>query len=84
MPAAFACPCCGFLTLTRPAPGTFELCRVCFWEDDAAQFDDPDYDGGANHVSLNQARRNFAAFGACDEGARSKVRPPRPEEIPPG
>ena len=26
------CPCCGSLTL--PAGGQYELCPVCFWEDD--------------------------------------------------
>jgi hypothetical protein len=50
----FPCPCCRFLTRTCSAPGTFELCRVCFWEDDEAQFEDPDYDGGANQVSLER------------------------------
>lgn len=28
----FACPCCGYLTLDER--GEFEICNVCFWEDD--------------------------------------------------
>lgn len=29
------CPCCGFLTLDER--GTFEICPVCFWEDDGQE-----------------------------------------------
>jgi hypothetical protein len=76
------CPCCGCLTLTREPPGTFEVCEVCFWEDDPVQFEDPAYRGGANAVSLTEARANFAHYGAVDEGARESVLPARPEERP--
>ena len=33
----YACPCCGFLTL--PSRGGYDICPVCFWEDDGQ--DDP-------------------------------------------
>jgi hypothetical protein len=56
----YACPCCDQLTLERPPPGTFDICRVCGWEDDNVQFRDPDYRGGANRVSLREARDDFA------------------------
>src|SRR5436305_8121773 len=62
---AYACPCCGFLTLEEPPPGTYEICPVCYWEDDPVQFDDPSYTGGANRVSLAQARQNFLDLGAA-------------------
>jgi len=78
----YSCPCCGYLTLILEPPGTFRLCPVCYWEDDPIQFDDPDYTGGANRVSLNQARENFLRFGACEEVVVSRVRKPLPEEIP--
>lgn len=29
----FACPCCGCLTLDER--GAYDICPVCFWEDDA-------------------------------------------------
>lgn len=29
----FACPCCGCLTLAER--GAYDICPVCFWEDDA-------------------------------------------------
>jgi hypothetical protein len=59
----FACPCCGFLTLMEQPPGTFEVCPVCYWEDDPVQYADPVYRGGANQVNLSEARKNFAVFG---------------------
>lgn len=79
----FPCPCCGFHTLDTEPPGSYALCAVCFWEDDGVQFDDPDYAGGANHVSLNEARAHFRRFGTCDPRFAPHVRPPRPDEHPP-
>jgi hypothetical protein len=55
----YPCPCCDDLTLQEPPPGTFAICRVCGWEDDRVQFRDPDYRGGANRVSLREARETF-------------------------
>lgn len=82
LPAWFPCPCCGFLTLTERPPGTFDICPVCFWEDDNVQYNDPDYAGGANVVSPNQARKNFAEFGATERRVLEYVRRPRPSEQP--
>lgn len=53
----FECPCCGKRTLDDE--GHYDICSVCGWEDDPIQRDDPDYDGGANVMSLNQARKAF-------------------------
>jgi cysteine-rich CPCC protein len=78
----YPCPCCGFLTLEEVPPGSFEICPVCWWEDDAVQYAHPDMAGGANRVSLNEARENVRRIGASEpEGLRS-VRPPKPDEIP--
>ena len=79
----FACACCEYLTLDEQPPGTFQICEVCFWEDDNVQFDDPDYRGGANEVSLNEARATFLRIGASEEQFLSKVRRPLPSELPP-
>ena len=76
------CPCCGFLALTEPPPGTFAICPVCFWEDDNVQFADPDYAGGANSMSLNEARQSYATLGAVDAAHIRDVRSPLPEEHP--
>lgn len=76
----YPCPCCGYKTLTGPHRGSYEICPVCFWEDDGVQFDDPDYEGGANPMSLKQAQRNFEKIGACEEAMLQYVRPPAPGE----
>jgi len=76
----YACPCCRCLTLEER--GGYDLCPVCFWEDDGQ--DDQDAHrvrGGPNgRLSLTQARQNYAAFGACDERCQQHVRPPLPAE----
>ena len=74
------CPCCGFLTLPDAPPGTFAICPVCRWEDDNVQYDDVNYEGGANRVSLRQAQENFRAHGASDIRRRERTRPPLPHE----
>lgn len=81
-PHRYPCPCCGYLTLDEPAPGTYAICKVCFWEDDPVQFDDLAFEGGANDVSLDQARMNFREHGAAELRFKSHVRPPHPDEIP--
>jgi hypothetical protein len=35
------------------------VCPICEWENDGVQYDDPDYEGGANKVSLNQAKKEW-------------------------
>jgi hypothetical protein len=77
-----ACPCCGYLTFRRGARHSYELCEVCFWEDDGTQFVNPDYGSGANHVSLLEARLNFQRYGASEREFRNSVRPPETGEIP--
>jgi hypothetical protein len=61
----FPCPCCGHLTFGEP-PGSYEICAVCFWEDDAVQLRWPDYRGGANRPSLLDAQRTYAEIGATE------------------
>ena len=82
-PQRHPCPCCGYLTLPAPPPGTYAHCEVCWWEDDPVQFADPDYEGGANAPSLRQARAHFAALGVSDPQFQGHGRSPRPHEIPP-
>ena len=82
-PEKFACPCCGFLTLEEEPPGTYDICPVCFWEDDLVQFNNPGHGGGANKVSLFEARQNFARMGVSEARFKQNVRPPLPQEFPP-
>lgn len=56
----FPCPACGFVTLTD-AYGSYEICVVCGWEDDAVQLANPTSKGGANRESLADAQRSVLA-----------------------
>jgi cysteine-rich CPCC protein len=76
------CACCGCFTLSAPGRATYEICPVCCWEDDGVQFDDPGLAGGANAVSLRQARRSYQTDGVADPAHAASVRPPLPEEEP--
>ena len=78
----FRCPCCKCRTLD--ARGDFDVCPVCFWEDDGQGDHDANMvRGGPNgSLSLAQAQANFRRFGACEERFIDKVRPPRVEELP--
>ena len=73
------CPCCGCITL--PEQGQYDICPVCFWEDDPTQSMDEGLEYGANKVSLKAARKNYLAFGACEEEMLMHVRKPFPEEL---
>lgn len=77
----YRCPCCHFLTLSERHE--WEICPVCFWNDDGQ--DDEDADkvyGGPNHdLSLTEARQNYASFGASSQERRAFVRSPLPSEV---
>ena len=49
--------CVGSITLNDD----FEECPVCGWVNDGVQRADPDYRGGYNRISLNEAKKKFAA-----------------------
>ena len=76
----YRCPCCGYYTL-EDEPGHFDICPVCYWEDDNIQSFEHNYKGGANDMSLNEARENYKKFGAKAEISLRRVRPPLPEEM---
>jgi hypothetical protein len=77
----YRCPCCGKKTLHGRAG--FEICPVCFWEDDGQDEHDADeVRGGPNSdLSLSQARKNYREFGASNRQLLEHVRPPKPEEL---
>lgn len=78
------CPCCGCYTLDKR--GLYEICPVCFWEDDewSEQYGQPapQRPKGPNNVHLWQARQNFMMFGAAEEKDKSHVRKAQPDELP--
>ncbi len=62
----YTCPCCGYKSFTKEAIESHEACRVCYWEYDSKQHENPYFAGGANEVSLVQAQHNFIQFGATE------------------
>jgi hypothetical protein len=53
------CMCCGSHTL--PNDGIFEICPLCWWQDDGFQNDGHNFDGGANILSLKEYRKKWLA-----------------------
>ena len=67
------CPCCDYFTLGER--GSYEICRVCFWEDDGLDIDDLDRPSGPNHMTLREGRENFIRLGACEQRMLPHVLP---------
>lgn len=51
------CPVCGKYYFTEE--NSFDICSICGWENDGVQTDDHNYAGGANSLSVNEARIEF-------------------------
>lgn len=73
MSEPLTCACCGYRTLAG-ARGGYEICPICFWEDDPVQINDPHSRGGANTVSLVDAQTTFQAHGWSDRVYAERVR----------
>ena len=76
----YKCFCCGYYTFEENVIMNHDICPVCFWENDDLQIDDPTYRGGANSMSLNEAKENFKLFGASGKNYLDLVRKPREDE----
>ncbi len=79
-PKKYKCPCCGYFTFEKKER-TYDICPVCFWEDDPVQYANPTMPNGANHVSLTQAKLNYKHFAACDTEMKKYVRVPKKDEL---
>lgn len=77
----YRCPCCRYVTLR--ARGGYEICKVCFWEDDGQDDHDAgEIRGGSNgSLSLEAGRHNFEVHGVSEPKLLRHVRPPSPNEI---
>lgn len=61
----YRCPVCGKHYFEEI--GAYEICPVCGWEDDPLQRREPDFEGGANRLSLNEARKEYMEGGSDEE-----------------
>lgn len=52
------CPVCNRYEFEQD--NDYDVCNVCGWENDGLQLDDPDDWGGANDLSLNNTRLEYA------------------------
>ena len=76
----YACPCCGYATIAEPA--NFEICEICFWEDDGQDSRDTNACiGGPNAVSLTQARFNYLVYGVAERKDAAYVRPATADDV---
>lgn len=73
----FRCPCCDCFTLNGVAQ--YDICPVCFWEDDGTT---SEHGFSPNGCSLGEARQNYLKFGANQERDLQHVREPLPNEQP--
>ena len=81
-----ACLCCGYFTYEGDTEESilYDICEVCFWGYELGAITDLDMKGGANDVSLNEARVNYKKYKVCKPRLIGKnvVREPLPEELP--
>jgi len=56
------CPVCGKFAFAEH--DNYDVCPFCGWENDEIQSSMLDDDGSPNNVSLEDARKNYAKFGA--------------------
>ena len=55
------CPCCG-----KSKVAEYDICDVCNWENDPVQNANPELAGGANAMSLAEARKAFQCGEAVE------------------
>jgi hypothetical protein len=63
------CLCCGYKTIEER--GGYDICPVCFWEDDGSN--DPERYSPPNHLTLGEAKLNFLKLGAISESFLDSV-----------
>jgi Cysteine-rich CPCC len=52
-----SCPVCGYLTLDER--DSFDICAICYWEDDGIDDFEVNNDSGPNHMTLKEGREIF-------------------------
>jgi hypothetical protein len=71
----YPCPCCGYTTL--PGRGDYDLCPVCWWEDEGVE---PWEYSGPNAVTLVEAQQEYLSESRPYRHRPGKVRAPKRRE----
>jgi hypothetical protein len=71
----FQCPCCLHYTLGGVA--CYDICPVCFWEDDGTT---SEHGFSPNGIPLSEGQLNYQKIGASKERSLKYVRPPEDHE----
>lgn len=66
------CPICGYHTLD--ARHDWDICPICFWEDDIVIEDGTERSTANGGLSAAEAQANFLLFGAMSRECVGKVR----------
>lgn len=76
----FSCPCCGYQTLD--SLGDYDICKVCWWEDDGQDNHNASkLMGGPNYgITLIRARINFLKYGIYDPSREDLKKTQEPKE----
>jgi hypothetical protein len=78
MKGKVTCFVCGHRTLEERCD--WEICPVCFWEDDVL-VSTTDRSSPANHgMMVSEAQANYMQYGAVSREFIANVRSPRPDE----
>lgn len=56
----YTCPCCGYPMLSERYG--YEICLLCWWEDEGQDDHDLDTESGPNHITLREGRANFERY----------------------
>lgn len=64
------CPVCGKYEFQ--GENDYDVCEVCGWENERYQINHPDEDGGANYISLNEAREAWEKGIALNDARKAK------------
>lgn len=75
------CPCCGNLTIPNKGDALAYICPVCFWEIDLFILSEDEPSDQNHGLTLTEARKNYALYGACLPSLKQYCRPPRKREL---
>ncbi len=76
----YPCPCCGYYVFSESL-GSYEICPICFWQDDLADMEAMYEAIGPNKVSLFEAQQNYIKFAASEERFIKNVRKHNSEDM---